>query len=186
MLLRTVLAGLTIGAVLGLAACGGDDDDGGTAASSAASVTQPATATATAPAPASPTATAAAVKVTQNAKFGAILTTADGITLYTFAQDANGKSTCTGACAATWPPLTTTAANAPAVEGATGEFALLSRDDGTKQLAFNGKPLYRYGPDKPGDTSGDGIGGVWFVAKATAAAATPGASFTPDPGNYQY
>jgi predicted lipoprotein with Yx(FWY)xxD motif len=186
MLLRTVLAGLAVTAALGLAACGGDDDDAGTpAASAAASVTQPAAATATAPAQASPTAAGAAVKVTQNAKFGAILTTADGLTLYTFAQDANGKSACTGSCAATWPPLTTTAANAPAVDGATGQFALLSRDDGTKQLAFNGKPLYRYGPDKPGDTSGDGIGGVWFVAKATATAPGTPAASTPDPGYSQ-
>ncbi len=172
------LAGLL--AALG-AACGGDDDDSDTGATAAPTSAQSGQTPATQPtAAASPAASnAAVVKVGNNVKFGSILTSADGLTLYTFTQDGPGKSNCSGSCAATWPPLTTTAATAPKVDGAPGEFSLLTREDGTKQVAYNGKPLYRYGPDKaPGDANGQAVGNVWFVATAAAPAATPAASGT--------
>ncbi|MEO8540687.1 MAG: hypothetical protein ABI577_13190, partial [bacterium] len=55
-------------------------------------------------------------------------------------------------------------------------FSLITRDDGAKQIAYNGKPLYRYGPDKaPGDANGQGIGNVWFVATSAGAAGSPAA-----------
>lgn len=157
------------------AACGGDDDDGyGVSATNPPATAAPAGAATTG----GSQSTAAVVKVGNNVKFGSILTSADGMTLYTFIQDAPGKSTCNGSCAATWPPVTTTAASAPTVDGAPGKFSLVTRDDGTKQVAYNGSPLYRYTPDKaPGDTNGQGVGNVWFVATASAAA-TPAASGT--------
>jgi predicted lipoprotein with Yx(FWY)xxD motif len=174
---------------LALAACGGDDDGYG----SGGNATQPTATSATAPSN-SPTAgpstaatqppqtNASAVKVSSNAKFGQFLTDANGMTLYVFTPDAPGKSTCNTGCASTWPALTTNATTAPKVEGATGTFTIINRDDGGKQLAYNGAPLYTYKGDKaPGDTSGDGVGDVWFVAKAAAsggAAVTPASSTT--------
>lgn len=171
------------------AACGGDDDDGYGGSSATNPPATSTTAPATSPAGGATTSgggaqtNAAVVKVGNSVKFGSILTSPDGMTLYTFIQDVPGKSNCNGSCAATWPPVTTTATSAPTVDGAPGKFSLVNRDDGTKQVAYNGAPLYRYGPDKaPGDTNGQGVGNVWFVATASAAATPAATSATPAAG----
>lgn len=86
-----------------------------------------------------------------------------GMTLYSFDQDpaGGGKSACNGPCAANWPPLM---AEAGAHDH--GEWSVVTRDDGSKQWAYRGKPLYRWVKDhKPGDRSGDGMKGVWHAAK---------------------
>ena len=89
------------------------------------------------------------------------LTNAAGMTLYVFDKDAGGKSACNGPCVANWPPLMV------AGDGkATGDWTVVIRDDGTKQWAYKGKPLYTWAKDaKPGDKTGDGINSVWHVAK---------------------
>jgi predicted lipoprotein with Yx(FWY)xxD motif len=90
-----------------------------------------------------------------------VLTTADGMTLYTYAQDSERVSNCYGQCAANWPPAKM---SGPVTleEG----MSAIERRDGTKQLALNGKPLYLWvGDKKPGDKTGDGIGGAWSVAR---------------------
>ena len=149
-------AGVLVIGLLG--ACGGDDDD----VDDGAEVV-PTTGTQVAPGGGE----ASVLKVSDNAQFGPILTTADGRTLYVFTQDSPGKSSCNGSCAATWPPLKTTASTIAKPENVKGELTAITRDDGSMQVAFNGEPLYTYAPDKaPGDTTGDGVGGVWFVAKA--------------------
>jgi len=92
-----------------------------------------------------------------------VLTNAAGMTLYTFDKDAagSGKSACNGPCAANWPPLM-----AAADAKAGGDFSIVTRDDGSKQWAHKGKPLYLWVKDtKPGDRSGDGVNNVWRVAK---------------------
>jgi predicted lipoprotein with Yx(FWY)xxD motif len=92
-----------------------------------------------------------------------VLTGANGMTLYTFDKDAagSGKSACNGPCTNNWPPL---AADASAM--ATGEYTIITRDDGAKQWAYKGKPLYFWMKDKnPGDKTGDGFNGVWHAAK---------------------
>ena len=84
-----------------------------------------------------------------------------GMTLYTFDKDmaGSGKSVCNGACATNWPPLTATAA--PSGEG----YSLVTRDDGAKQVAYKGKPLYYWSQDaKPGDKGGDGKLNIWHTA----------------------
>ena len=86
---------------------------------------------------------------------------ANGMTLYTFDRDAagSGKSVCNGPCATNWPPLTATAA--PSGEG----YSLVTRDDGAKQVAYKGKPLYYWSKDmKPGDKTGDGVNNLWRTA----------------------
>lgn len=87
---------------------------------------------------------------------------AKGMTLYTFAKDSGGKSACNGPCAANWPPLT-----AEAGAKSHGEWTVITRDDGSRQWAHAGKPLYTWVKDtKPGDMTGDGmLNGAWRVAK---------------------
>jgi predicted lipoprotein with Yx(FWY)xxD motif len=86
-----------------------------------------------------------------------------GMTLYTFDKDAtgSGKSVCNGPCAKNWPPLMATAS-----DSASGEWAVITRDDGAKQWGYKGKPLYLWVKDqKPGDKTGEGVLKVWHVAK---------------------
>ncbi|NUS21872.1 MAG: hypothetical protein HOQ25_19125 [Mesorhizobium sp.] len=91
-----------------------------------------------------------------------IYTDAKGMTLYTYDKDGKGKSNCDDKCAANWPPL-----KAAAGAKATGEWTVIKRTDGTKMWAYDGKPLYRFVKDKKaGDMTGDGVAGVWHVAKA--------------------
>jgi predicted lipoprotein with Yx(FWY)xxD motif len=92
---------------------------------------------------------------------GTILVDADGMTLYTFDNDAPGVSNCNGKCAENWPPLM-------AEEGAMaeGDWTLVERDDGGMMWAYKGMPLYLWIKDEnPGDTTGDGVNDVWHVAK---------------------
>jgi len=92
-----------------------------------------------------------------------VLVGPNGMTLYTFDNDKAGsaKSVCNGPCATNWPPLM-----APEDAKPTGEFTVIVRDDGKKQWAFKGKPLYYWAKDtKPGDKTGDGFNKVWQVAK---------------------
>ncbi|MES2603168.1 MAG: hypothetical protein V4602_20400 [Pseudomonadota bacterium] len=87
---------------------------------------------------------------------------AKGMTLYTFDKDAGGKSACNGPCATNWPPLM-----AAADAKASGDWTIVTRDDGSKMWAYKGKPLYTFAKDtKPGDTTGDGfLNGAWHMAK---------------------
>lgn len=93
-----------------------------------------------------------------------VLTNAAGMTLYTFDRDAadSGKSVCNGPCATNWPPLM-----AAADAKASGAWSVVTRDDGAKQWAYKGRPLYAWAKDtKPGDKTGDGFANnTWHVAK---------------------
>lgn len=94
---------------------------------------------------------------------GDALVGSNGMTLYTFDKDVagSGKSVCNGPCAGNWPPLLAEASDKP-----TGDWSLVTRDDGKKQWAFMGKPLYFWIKDqKMGDRTGDGVNNVWHVAK---------------------
>lgn len=92
-----------------------------------------------------------------------VLTGPNGMTLYTFDKDVAdaGKSVCNGPCAANWPPLAVMDG-----ERASGAYSVITRDDGTRQWAFQGKPLYYWTKDqKPGDKTGDGVNKLWRTAK---------------------
>ncbi len=92
-----------------------------------------------------------------------VLTGSNGMTLYVFDKDAagSGKSVCNGPCATNWPPLMVMGD-----EKAAGDYSVISRDDGKKQWAFKGKPLYFWSKDqKPGERTGDGFNNVWHVAR---------------------
>ena len=92
-----------------------------------------------------------------------VLVGANGMTLYTFDRDTTpGKSACNGPCATNWPPLM-----APAGATASGDWSIVTRDDGSKQWAYKGKPVYYWAKDqKPGDRTGDGFNNVWHVVRA--------------------
>lgn len=92
-----------------------------------------------------------------------VFTNAAGMTLYTFDRDAagSGKSVCNGPCAANWPPLM-----AAADAKGDADWSVITRDDGGRQWAYKGKPLYLWVKDgKPGDRTGDGFNGVWKLAR---------------------
>jgi predicted lipoprotein with Yx(FWY)xxD motif len=90
-----------------------------------------------------------------------VLVDGKGMTLYTFDKDAPGVSNCYGGCAGSWPPFV-----AKSGADADGDFTLVERKDGSAQWAYKGMPLYYWaGDSKPGDTKGDGVGGVWHAVK---------------------
>ena len=97
---------------------------------------------------------------------GKFLAGEDGKTLYVFKKDSPGVSACSGGCATNWPPFTIEANDTlKAGDGVTGTLATFKRDDGTMQVTYNGAPLYYFAADKAaGDTIGQGVSGVWFVA----------------------
>jgi predicted lipoprotein with Yx(FWY)xxD motif len=90
-----------------------------------------------------------------------VLVEAKGMSLYTYAGDTPGKSTCVAACAKNGPPLVATAADRPA-----GDYTIITRDDGSLQWAHRGRPLYTWTKDrKPGDRTGDGVNKLWSLAR---------------------
>ncbi|PIW25909.1 MAG: hypothetical protein COW30_17720 [Rhodospirillales bacterium CG15_BIG_FIL_POST_REV_8_21_14_020_66_15] len=92
---------------------------------------------------------------------GSVLTDTQGMTLYTYDKDSPGKSNCDGLCAVIWPPAGVVG-DSPAPD----RFSILTRSDGSRQWAYDGKPLYGFVSDeKPGDTNGDGSDGVWHAVR---------------------
>lgn len=92
-----------------------------------------------------------------------MLTGRNSMTLYVFDKDVanSGKSACNGPCATNWPPF-----HAMDSDTAGGDYSIVVRDDGKKQWALKGKPLYYWSKDqKPGDKTGDGFNKVWHAAK---------------------
>lgn len=116
---------------------------------------------------------AAVVSAAPAGALGTVLVDHSGLTLYRFSPDGTGKSTCTGACAMIWPPLTVPTPRVAAGSGITAsELGTITRPDGTLQVTFNGMPLYRFSGDKKaGDTTGQGVAGEWFAVPAAASAA---------------
>lgn len=133
--------------------------------------------------PPASTAAGGALAVRTDAQYGAVVTGAGGMSLYVFTNDSAGKSSCSGDCAGTWPPLTV--ANASAVvpgSGVTGTLGTISRDDGTLQVTLGGSPVYYYSGDSAaGDTKGQGLFNKWYLA-SPAGTPTSGAAVSPAAG----
>ncbi len=111
-----------------------------------------------------------------------ILTDGQGMTLYYFTADTNGKSACNGQCIDAWPVFyadTITVSSPLKAE----DFGTVARDDGSKQTTYHGWPMYYWFKDKsPGDMTGEGVEKVWYVLKAPAYTVMIGTS--PKLGNY--
>jgi predicted lipoprotein with Yx(FWY)xxD motif len=109
----------------------------------------------------------AMLTLTKTDTLGQILADDTGKTLYLYTRDTKNTTNCYGNCAIAWPPLLT--AGAPAAgEGLDATLlGTTARTDGTTQVTYNGWPLYYYAKDqKAGDTTGQDIGGVWYVLSA--------------------
>jgi predicted lipoprotein with Yx(FWY)xxD motif len=90
---------------------------------------------------------------------GGRLVNSNGATLYTYDKDSAGKSACVEGCAKVWPAYT---ASDDAKDD--GDWTVIARDDGKKQWAYKGKPVYTYSKDpKPGDAAGDNFKDVWHA-----------------------
>jgi predicted lipoprotein with Yx(FWY)xxD motif len=134
---------------------------------------------------------------TTESKLGPILADSRGKTLYLFARDKRGMSTCTGSCASYWPPLLTTGAPIATAGVKATLLGTARRTDGTLQVTYAGHPLYTFKLDsKPRETKGEGtsfFGGSWYVLndagasveKAPARTASPSAANTGG-GGYGY
>jgi predicted lipoprotein with Yx(FWY)xxD motif len=107
------------------------------------------------------TGAASTVKI-GNSSLGRVLTDSKGMTLYTSNRDTagSGKSGVTGPVLAAWPALILASGNPVKPDGLSGDLALITRDDGSKQVTYKGLPLYSWQNDKaPGDVTGQGVGG---------------------------
>ena len=161
-----------IGASLVLAACG-------SSSKGSSSSTQAASAYGGASAPASTTASATTIG-TASGSAGTYLTGPSGKALYIWVADSNGKSACSGACAQAWPPLSAT--TTPKVTGgvSAGDITLISRSDGSKQVAYKGRPLYYYvGDTGSGMTNGQGssqFGAKWWLISPSGTVITTSSS----------
>jgi predicted lipoprotein with Yx(FWY)xxD motif len=158
------------GLALMLTACGssGSNTNAGAAYSGSGMGASPSSS-----AMAGPTATLT-IKATS---IGQVLTNARGDTLYWYAKDTkDGPSTCTGSCASAWPMVAGPAVAASGVKLA-GELGTVTDAGGARQATYNGYPLYTYAGDKtPGQTTGNGEGGVWHDITGSALTAAAGMS----------
>jgi predicted lipoprotein with Yx(FWY)xxD motif len=116
------------------------------------------------------------VSLSQAGSLGKILVDAQGRTLYRFQKDTGTMSTCSGACAAEWPPATTNGKPSAGGGLTASKLGTTKRSDGTTQVTYNGHPLYRFSGDQSaGDTNGQGInafGARWYVVSAAGNAVT--------------
>ncbi len=179
------IAAMAVAGALVVAACSSSGSSGGGSTAStgspAASTSQAASA-ATTPASAA-TGSAVTIQTTTGA-LGTFLTDGTGRTLYMWVSDSPNKSNCSGQCATYWPPVTTTGTPVAGSGVTAAKLGVFARSDGSKQVSYNGWPLYYFAPDKqPGDTKGqgnNGFGALWWVLDAsgtpiTAAGASPSA-----------
>jgi predicted lipoprotein with Yx(FWY)xxD motif len=171
---RSWISGVLLVVAVLLAACGSSPATSATAVALATAgqpVAPAAVATLSPRASPAPTATFPSVPQTlviqweRNTRLGAILTNPEGRTVYTYKNDKPGQSTCTGDCAKTWPPITIAKGWQPwAGPSVPGTVSVITRPDGTVQVAYNGAPLYLYAGDKStGNTNGQGIDNLWYA-----------------------
>jgi predicted lipoprotein with Yx(FWY)xxD motif len=150
--------------VLLLTACGGSSGSSSTSSSTPTTTAQatggqPSSDALSAPPPGS------VVLIVQKSALGYVLAEANGQVLYTYDKDTKGGTpTCTGSCAAIWPPLTGNPV-ASAADTGLGTLGTVSDGSGAKQVTYNGKPLYTFKGAKSLYTNGNGVGGVWHVIK---------------------
>jgi len=138
-----------------------------------ASSTTSAAATSAASAATSAGTAATTVVVKTDPKLGKYLTDPSGRTLYWYTKDTAGVSNCTGGCLKIWPAYA--GSGSPTLPAGTpGTLTTITRTDGSSQVAYDGMPLYYFAKDaKPGDTTGQGVGKIWYVVPPTAGPLTP-------------
>jgi predicted lipoprotein with Yx(FWY)xxD motif len=163
-----------VGGAVGVALLAAACSSAGSSSAPAASSSTPASASAPSSAPASSapasggaSASGAAVIKTASSSAGTFLTDGSGRAVYLWAKDASGMSACTGACAGAWPPVTTTGTATATGSAKASDLGTITRSDGTKQVTYDGHPLYYFSGDSgSGTASGqgsDGFGAKWWL-----------------------
>ena len=166
----TIRLAILVGAVLALSACGGSKSG------------SPAP-----PANAKSTVTAQKVSGT-----GTVLVDAKGDALYSPAEEKGGTIHCTGGCTAVWVPLTVASGATPtAGSGVSGKLGVVKRPDGTRQVTWNGSPLYTFANDGgPGDVMGNGatdnFSGMSFTWHVATMGSAPAPATSTTKGGYGY
>jgi len=164
-----LLAAITVtSGSLAIAACGG----------SSGATTSAATSAPTSTAGAAAVAQSSGVQVgTTHTNLGTVLVAGPKrLTVYLFEADRHGTSSCAGACAQAWPPVTTSGQPTAASGALAGEISTIMRSDGTRQVTYNGHPLYYFIEDTAsGQTNGqgvDGFGAKWYVLSPSGSTIT--------------
>ena len=120
--------------------------------------------------------TTGTVITTQAGSAGAFLTTASGRTVYLWAKDGMNMSDCSGACASAWPPVPATGTLTAAGSAKASDLGTITRSDGTKQVTYDGHPLYYFvGDSAAGQTNGQGsdnFGAKWWLVAPSGAQIT--------------
>jgi predicted lipoprotein with Yx(FWY)xxD motif len=157
-----VKLGIPLGSALLAAAC-----------SSAAAA--PASSAPAAGSPASASATGTVI-TTEAGSAGAFLTNGSGRTVYLWAKDGMNMSACSGACAAAWPPVPATGKLTATGGAKASDLGTITRSDGTKQVTYDGHPLYYFvgdsGPDQTGGQDSDSFGAKWWLVAPSGAEIT--------------
>jgi predicted lipoprotein with Yx(FWY)xxD motif len=173
------LAGAAV-ALIAFAAtgCGSDNDSSATVEPTRTAATSGATA-----------ANAAVVGAAAVGGLGTILVDSQGRTLYLFKKDSGKHSACSGACAASWPPLLATGKPTVGAGASASIVGTARRSDGKLQVTYGGHPLYLFTGDKqPGDANGQGVsafGAAWF-ALSTKGSQVSGTASQSGGGNAGY
>jgi predicted lipoprotein with Yx(FWY)xxD motif len=171
---RTIAAAALVGVSLLVAACGSSSSSS-TTSSAAAAPAPPATSSSGS----SASATAVSIGTAKGAD-GTYLTGASGRALYLWDADTMSKSNCSGGCASAWPPLTTTATPVASGGVKAADLGTITRSDGSKQVTYDGHPLYYFAGDPgPGTTTGQGsdeFGAKWWLVATSGTAITHSAS----------
>ena len=176
---RLALAALLSLAALLTAACGTTAPVAGAAYGTTAAGTTPPAASPSSSASAAiaggPLIADKAVLTVRKTKIGYVLATATGMTVYWYSRDVrgSGKSACTGGCLTAWPAVKGAPLAATGVQ-LSGKLGTITRPGGIVQATYNGYPLYTYAADmSPGQTTGNGVGGVWHVITGADLSASP-------------
>lgn len=174
--LRTGAVGTVLAAGLLVAGCGSSSSSHTTSAS--ASNTKPA----------SSGSSGGLTISTASGSAGTYLVGASGRALYLWVADHNGKSSCSGACAQNWPPVTASTMPKTAGKASASDLGTTTRSDGSKQLTYKGHPLYYFiGDSGPNSTSGqgsDGFGAKWWLVSPSGSAIQGGGSGGGGGGGY--
>jgi len=169
--------GGAVGAALLVAACS-------SAASSSSAAAPAATPTGASSSSSSASAAGGTVIETASSSAGTFLTNGSGRAVYLWVKDTGDTSNCSGACAGAWPPVTTTGSATASGGAKASDLGTITRSDGTKQVTYDGHPLYYFSGDSgPGTASGqgsDGFGAKWWLVAPTGSDVTASVtSFTP-------
>ena len=164
-----LIAAAGVSALL-VAGCGGTSKSSSTSSTAAVSSSNPyaAAAAKSTTAAAKPVGESVAVTVKHAGKLGTILAVGvKRLTVYMFEGDSAGASSCSGTCAAVWPPVTTDAPPKVSGSASSADIGTITRSDGTTQVTYKGHPLYYFAKDKDsGDAYGQGVkgfGASWYV-----------------------